>query len=60
MSPFQYLREVRAELSKVVWPKNAEVRRTALAVLVVVVVATLYVFGLDSLFGVLSGWLYGD
>jgi len=25
-----------------------------------VVIVTVYVFGLDSLFGVLSGWLYKD
>jgi len=27
-------------------------------VLVTVIIYTAYVFGLDSLFGVLSGWLY--
>lgn len=60
MNPVQYLREVREELGKVVWPSNSQTRRYALAVLVVVAVATLYVFGLDSLFGILSGWLYQD
>jgi hypothetical protein len=29
-------------------------------VLVAVVIVTTYVFGLDSLFGILSGWLYKD
>jgi preprotein translocase subunit SecE len=56
--PVQYLREVRDEMRKVAWPKWPEVRRFSIIVLVTVVVYTAYVFGLDSLFGVLSGWLY--
>jgi preprotein translocase subunit SecE len=58
VTPAQYLREVRDEMRKVAWPKWPEVRRFSLIVLVTVVVYTAYVFGLDSLFGVLSGWLY--
>jgi preprotein translocase subunit SecE len=56
--PAQYLREVRDEMRKVAWPKAPEVRRFSIIVLVTVVLYTAYVFGLDSLFGVLSGWLY--
>jgi preprotein translocase subunit SecE len=56
--PAQYLREVRDEMRKVAWPKAPEVRRFSLIVLFTVVIYTAYVFGLDSLFGVLSGWLY--
>lgn len=58
VGPLQYLREVRDEMRKVAWPKWPEVRRFSIIVLVTVVVYTAYVFGLDSLFGVLSGWLY--
>ena len=54
----QYLREVRDEMRKVAWPKWPEVRRFSIIVLATVVIYTAYVFGLDSLFGVLSGWLY--
>ena len=54
----QYLREVRDEMRKVAWPKWPEVRRFSLIVLATVILYTAYVFGLDSLFGVLSGWLY--
>ena len=54
----QYLREVRDEMRKVAWPKAPEVRRFSIIVLVTVVLYTAYVFGLDSMFGVLSGWLY--
>jgi preprotein translocase subunit SecE len=58
VGPRQYLREVRDEMRKVAWPKWPEVRRFSIIVLVTVVIYTFYVFGLDSLFGVLSGWLY--
>jgi preprotein translocase subunit SecE len=58
VGPAQYLREVRDEMRKVAWPKWPEVRRFSLIVLITVVLYTGYVFGLDSLFGVLSGWLY--
>ncbi len=54
----QYLREVRDEMRKVSWPKWPEVRRFSIIVLVTVILYTGYIFGLDSLFGVLSGWLY--
>ena len=56
--PAQYLREVRDEMRKVAWPKWPEVRRMSIIVFVTVVLYTAYVGGLDSLFGVLSGWLY--
>jgi preprotein translocase subunit SecE len=58
ITPAQYLREVRDEMRKVAWPKWPEVRRFSLIVLVTVILYTAFIFGLDSLFGVLSGWLY--
>jgi preprotein translocase subunit SecE len=58
VGPGQYLREVRDEMRKVAWPKWPEVKRFSIIVLITVVLYTAYVFGLDSLFGVLSGWLY--
>ena len=58
VGPAQYMREVRDEMRKVAWPKWPEVRRFSIIVLVTVVVYTAYIGGLDSLFGVLSGWLY--
>ena len=58
VTPLQYLREVRDEMRKVAWPKWPEIRRFSIIVLITVVLYTGYVFGLDSLFGVLSGWMY--
>lgn len=47
-------------MRKVVWPEHSQVRRYAFAVLAIVALVTLYVFALDSFFGVFSGWLYRD
>lgn len=58
--PIGYLREVREEMAKVAWPKWPEVRRYSIIVLVTVVIFTSYIGGLDSLFGLFSGWLYKD
>jgi preprotein translocase subunit SecE len=58
VGPAQYLGEVRDEMRKVAWPKWPEVRRFSIVVLVTVLLYTAFVFGLDSMFGVLSGWLY--
>ena len=58
VGPVQYLREVRDEMRKVAWPKWPEVRRFSGIVLVTVIIYTAYIGGLDSLFGVLSSWLY--
>jgi preprotein translocase subunit SecE len=54
----EYFREVRAEMRKVAWPTWDEVRRYSLVVFVVVVLFTALVFGLDFVFGEMSGWLY--
>jgi preprotein translocase subunit SecE len=58
-TPVQYLREVRSEMRKVAWPDWPEVRKYSIVVLVTVLVVAALVFGLDSGFGELSGWLYG-
>jgi preprotein translocase subunit SecE len=60
IGPVQYLREVNDEMKKVGWPKNAEVRRYSLIVLVTVVIITAYIGVLDAAFGVFSGWLYKE
>ena len=46
----RFLREVRDELAKVVWPSRREVITYSIVVLVTVMVLGLFVFGLDVLF----------
>lgn len=46
----QFLKEVRQELKKVLWPTRRELVTYTIVVLVTVVVLTTYVFGLDVIF----------
>ena len=46
----QFLKEVRQELRKVIWPTKQELMTYTIVVLVTVVVMTSYVFGLDVVF----------
>ena len=45
------LRESRSEVRRVVWPTNQETNQTTLIVLVIVLVFSLILWGLDSLLG---------
>jgi preprotein translocase subunit SecE len=60
VGPIQYINEVRDEMRKVAWPKWPEVKRMALIVLATVILYTTYIWGLDSLFGLISNWFYGN
>jgi preprotein translocase subunit SecE len=60
VGPRQYLREVRDEMRKVAWPKQPEVKRYSIIVIITVVVYTALVGGLDYLFGELSKWFYSS
>lgn len=44
---FQYFKEVRSELGKVIWPKREEVVRLTLIVLIVSGLVAAYVGGVD-------------
>ena len=46
----QFLREVRGELRKVVWPSRSETINYSIVVLVTVVVLTRVIYGLDWVF----------
>jgi len=46
----QFLREVRAELRKVVWPSRSETINYSLVVLVTIIILTAMIYGLDWLF----------
>jgi preprotein translocase subunit SecE len=45
-----YFSEIRAELSKVTWPKRQEVVRLTLVVFAISLIVALYIGGLDYLF----------
>ena len=51
-SPGEFVRQVRAEYSKVVWPTREETVRTAIFVFILMLILSLFFLGVDSLFGV--------
>lgn len=46
----RYFRETRAELAKVSWPTREEGTRLTIIVFIATVIATLVIFGVDSIF----------
>jgi len=50
-TPGEFIRQVRSETSKVVWPSREETVRTAIFVFILVVILSLFFLGVDSFFG---------
>jgi preprotein translocase subunit SecE len=59
LNPFQFVQEVRQEVSKVTWPSRKEVWITTLAVMVMVTVASIFFLLTDQVLGWLVGWVLG-
>ena len=57
ITPGEFMRQVRAEGSKVVWPSMKETRTTAIMVLIMTALLAIFFFGVDSAFGGLVKWL---
>ena len=55
-----FVKSARVEMRKVVWPTRQETVQTMLVVVAMVVVAALILWGLDTLFFWLVGWLTGQ
>jgi preprotein translocase subunit SecE len=55
-----FMKGARVEMRKVVWPTRQETIQTTLVVVAMVVVAALILWGLDTLFFSLVGWLTGQ
>jgi preprotein translocase subunit SecE len=49
MNPAQFVQQVRAEASKIVWPTRRETLLTTLMVFVMATLAALFFFGVDQL-----------
>lgn len=56
-SPGEFIRQVRSEMSKVVWPSREETVRTAIFVGIMVLILSMFFLGVDSLFGMSVRWL---
>ena len=49
-TPGEFIRQVRAETAKVVWPSTRETMMTAVMVVIMTAVLGVFFFGLDTLF----------
>lgn len=56
-SPGEFIRQVRTEASKVVWPTRQETITTAIFVAIMMVILSLFFLGVDSAFGAVVRWL---
>ena len=56
-SPIQFAKEVRAEGRKITWTSRKETWITSVMVLIMVVIAALFFFGVDTLLAFLVGQL---
>lgn len=56
-SPGEFIRQVRTEASKVVWPTRQETITTAIFVAIMMVILSLFFLGVDTVFSAVVRWL---
>lgn len=56
-SPGEFVRQVQAEMRKVVWPTRQETVTTAIFVAILMTILAVFFLGVDSLFGAVVRWL---
>ena len=56
-SPGEFIRQIRAEAGKVVWPTRQETVRTAIFVAIMMTILAVFFLGVDQLFGAAVRWL---
>jgi preprotein translocase subunit SecE len=49
-SPGEFIRQVRAETAKVVWPTRKETTQTAIMVLILTIILAVFFLGVDAVF----------
>jgi preprotein translocase subunit SecE len=49
-SPGEFIRQVRAEVGKVVWPTRKETTQTAVMVLIMTIILASFFLGVDAVF----------
>ena len=57
VNPGEFMRQVRTENSKVVWPTWPETVRTAIMVLIMTTILGIFFLGIDTVFSGTVGWL---
>lgn len=48
-APIEFLKQVRTEVKKVTWPTRAETTQSTIAVLIMVIIASLFLFFADQI-----------
>ncbi len=56
-NPGEFIRQVRTETSKVIWPTRQETVTTAIFVGIMMVLLSVFFLGVDSVFGAVVRWL---
>ena len=59
VSPGEFIRQVRSETSKVVWPTRKETVTTAIMVMIMTAMLAVFFFGVDSVFSAIVKFLIG-
>jgi preprotein translocase subunit SecE len=59
VNPGEFLRQVRAETAKIVWPTRKETMMTAVMVVIMTSLLALFFFGVDSAFSAIVQALLG-
>ena len=57
VSPGEFIRQVRAETSKVVWPTRKETVTTGIMVMIMTGMLAVFFFGVDSFFNMIVKFL---
>ena len=57
VNPGEFIRQVRAEAGKVVWPTRQETVRTAIFVAIMMTILAFFFLGVDTVFGQFVRWL---
>ncbi len=58
-SPGEFIRQVRVETAKVVWPTRKETVATAIMVMIMTLILAFFFFGVDGAFSTLVKFLLG-
>jgi preprotein translocase subunit SecE len=59
LNPGKFLREVRTESAKIVWPTRKETVMTGIMVVIMTSLLAIFFFGVDSLFSAIVHFLLG-
>ena len=59
VNPGEFIRQVRSETSKVVWPTRQETIQTGIMVMIMTAVLAVFFLGVDSFFNMIVRFLIG-